>query len=142
MAVEMVEAIATESETNEETTEDESGETTEEILPGEMIKMHLLVMIGIPRILDHQPSQRLCLHPTEVRSCWACYKSTPDFISEPLKHASSSKGRPNLDPDSPDSNEDGEAMDDVNDEDAAMMAMMGVTGFGTTKVNSATTPHI
>jgi len=24
-------------------------------------------------------------------------------------------------------------MEDVNDEDAAMMAMMGVTGFGTTK---------
>lgn len=24
-------------------------------------------------------------------------------------------------------------MDDVNDDDAAMMAMMGVTGFGTTK---------
>ena len=30
-------------------------------------------------------------------------------------------------------------MDDVNDDDAAMMAMMGVTGFGTTKVNSPTT---
>jgi len=33
-------------------------------------------------------------------------------------------------------------MDDVNDEDAAMMAMMGVTGFGTTKVNSATISQI
>lgn len=70
MTVEMVEAIviATESETNEETTEDENGETTEEILLGEMTKMHLLVMIGIPRILDHQPSQRVYLHPTGVRS--------------------------------------------------------------------------
>ena len=68
MAVEMVEAIATESETNEETTGDENGETTEEILPGEMIKMHLLVMIGIPRILDHQPSQTVGLYPTGVRS--------------------------------------------------------------------------
>jgi hypothetical protein len=68
MTVEMVEVIATESETNEETTEDEKGEMTEEILPGEMIKIHLLVMIGIPRIHDHQPSQRVCLHPTGVRS--------------------------------------------------------------------------
>ena len=68
MAVETVEAIATESEINEETTEDENGETTKEILPGEMTKMDLLVMIGIPRILDSQPSQRVCLHPTRVRS--------------------------------------------------------------------------
>lgn len=30
--------------------------------------------------------------------------------------------------------EEGEAMDATNDEDAAMMAMMGLTGFGTTKV--------
>jgi hypothetical protein len=33
-------------------------------------------------------------------------------------------------------------MDDVNDDDAAMMAMMGVTGFGTTKVNSAANSQI
>jgi len=33
-------------------------------------------------------------------------------------------------------------MNDVNDEDAAMMAMMGVTGFGTTKVNSSTISRI
>jgi len=26
-------------------------------------------------------------------------------------------------------------MEDINDDDAAMMAMMGVTGFGSTKVN-------
>jgi len=61
----MVEEIATESETNEETTEDENGETTEEILPGGMTKVPLLVMIGI---LDHQPRQMVCLHLTGVRS--------------------------------------------------------------------------
>ena len=31
--------------------------------------------------------------------------------------------------------EEGEAMDATNDDDAAMMAMMGLTGFGTTKVS-------
>ena len=32
--------------------------------------------------------------------------------------------------------EDGEEMDATNDDDAAMMAMMGLTGFGTTKVRA------
>jgi hypothetical protein len=31
--------------------------------------------------------------------------------------------------------EDGEAMDDINDEDDAMSAMMGLSGFGTTKAS-------
>lgn len=40
-----------------------------------------------------------------------------------------------MDPDAPDEgNEEGEEMDAVNDDDAAMMAMMGMTGFGSTKV--------
>ncbi|KAG6874058.1 hypothetical protein C0995_006915 [Termitomyces sp. Mi166 len=39
--------------------------------------------------------------------------------------------RPNLDPDAPD--EEGEAMDAENTDDAAMMAAMGLTGFGSTK---------
>ena len=30
--------------------------------------------------------------------------------------------------------EEGEAMDDTNQDDEAMMAMMGLSGFGTTKV--------
>lgn len=30
--------------------------------------------------------------------------------------------------------EEGEAMDATNEDDAVMMAMMGLTGFGTTKV--------
>ena len=30
--------------------------------------------------------------------------------------------------------EEGEAMDATNEDDAAMMAMMGLSGFGTTKV--------
>ena len=30
--------------------------------------------------------------------------------------------------------EEGEAMDATNDDDAALMAMMGLTGFGSTKV--------
>lgn len=34
-----------------------------------------------------------------------------------------------------DGQEEGEAPDDMNEDDAAMMAMMGVAGFGSTKVN-------
>lgn len=34
--------------------------------------------------------------------------------------------------------EEGEAMDDTNDDDAAMMAMMGMSGFGTTKGKQVT----
>ncbi|KAG6831173.1 hypothetical protein H0H92_012313 [Tricholoma furcatifolium] len=41
--------------------------------------------------------------------------------------------RPNLDPDAPD---EGDAMDAENDDDAAMMAMMGLSGFGSTKGKS------
>ena len=33
--------------------------------------------------------------------------------------------------------EEGEAMDATNDDDAAMMAMMGMSGFGSTKVSLA-----
>jgi U4/U6.U5 tri-snRNP-associated protein 3 len=41
-------------------------------------------------------------------------------------------------PDVPDQPEDGEAMDDiVEDDDEAMMAMMGVSGFGSTKVKKS-----
>lgn len=32
--------------------------------------------------------------------------------------------------------EEGEAMDAVNEDDTAMMAMMGLSGFGTTKVSN------
>ena len=35
-----------------------------------------------------------------------------------------------------DDREEGEEMDATNEDDAAMMAMMGMSGFGTTKVNS------
>jgi hypothetical protein len=50
--------------------------------------------------------------------------------------ASTSNGRPNLDPDA----EDGEAMDATNDEDATMMALMGMSSFSTTKVCNAFAP--
>jgi hypothetical protein len=47
------------------------------------------------------------------------------------------KARMNLDPDAPEpGEEEGEAMEAVGDDDAAMMAMMGMSGFGTTKVRS------
>ena len=47
----------------------------------------------------------------------------------------SSQSRPNLDPDAPDlPNEDGEAVDETNDDDAALMALMGLSNFGSTKV--------
>lgn len=56
------------------------------------------------------------------------------YVLEPVK-ASQHSTRLNLDPDAPDHpEEEGEAMDEVNDDDAAMMAMMGVAGFGSTKV--------
>lgn len=45
---------------------------------------------------------------------------------------SSSQRRLNLDPDAP--SEEGEAMDETNVEEEAMMAAMGLAGFGTTKV--------
>ena len=35
-----------------------------------------------------------------------------------------------------DDREEGEEMDATNEDDAAMMAMMGIGGFGTTKVNT------
>lgn len=48
-----------------------------------------------------------------------------------------STSRPNLDPDAPDDmGEDGEEMDVVNEEDAAMASIMGLSGFGTTKVGT------
>lgn len=49
--------------------------------------------------------------------------------------------RPNLDPDAPDDViEEGEEMDATNEDDSAMMAMMGMSGFGTTKVWSHSLP--
>jgi hypothetical protein len=47
-------------------------------------------------------------------------------IAAPQKvvHAQTDAGEP----------EEGEAMEAVNDDDEAMMAMMGMTGFGSTKV--------
>ncbi|CAA7265424.1 unnamed protein product [Cyclocybe aegerita] len=55
--------------------------------------------------------------------------------TQPPKGNSTSSTRPNLDPDAPDHPvEDGEAMDAINEDDAAMMATMGMTGFGSTKV--------
>lgn len=50
-----------------------------------------------------------------------------------------SASRPRQDSEVPiDGAEEGEAMDATNDDDAAMMAMMGMTGFGTTKVSLQT----
>ncbi|KAG6865027.1 hypothetical protein C0991_005573 [Blastosporella zonata] len=51
-------------------------------------------------------------------------KNVSDETGEPIT------SRPNLDPDAPD---EGEVMDAENDDDAAMMAMMGLAGFGSTK---------
>jgi len=51
------------------------------------------------------------------------------------RQAPASNSRPNLDPDAPDDDavEEGEEMDATNDDDSVMMAMMGLSGFGTTK---------
>jgi hypothetical protein len=57
----------------------------------------------------------------------------PEVI--PSKSQPQPPARPNLDPDVPnDDNEEGEEMDVGNDEDAAMMSLMGMAGFGSTKV--------
>ncbi|KAG6868278.1 hypothetical protein C0993_005563 [Termitomyces sp. T159_Od127] len=58
---------------------------------------------------------------------WTCsYNDLIDTASQPVI------SRPNLDPDAPDE-EEGEAMDAENEDDTAMMALMGLTGFGSTK---------
>lgn len=50
------------------------------------------------------------------------------------KQIYSQSPRPNADPGTPKSlDEDGEAMEEENDDDAAMIAMVGVAGFGSTK---------
>jgi hypothetical protein len=43
--------------------------------------------------------------------------------------------RPNMDPDAPEPGEEDEGMEAEGGDDAAMMAMMGMSGFGTTKVS-------
>jgi hypothetical protein len=53
-----------------------------------------------------------------------CVRSYLAISSIPSPHADVDAGEP----------EEGEAMETVNDEDEAMMAMMGLTGFGSTKV--------
>ncbi|KAF8955469.1 hypothetical protein BDZ97DRAFT_1764869, partial [Flammula alnicola] len=123
MTVEMDEVIGIETETeiDDRTTEGEA--TMFEILEETReTGTHLAVMIETLA----RTSQRVVKYP----------HLGPHLIPVELpKTTSSSSSRPNLDPDAPDHpNDDGEAMDEVNeDEDAAMMAMMGVTGFGTTK---------
>lgn len=83
----------------------------------------------------HAPSKpeavstgRIYLHFTHLLSFQPVFSDSP-------KATLSLQSRPELDPDAPDpSNEDGEAMDDTNDDDAAMMAIMGLSNFGSTKV--------
>jgi len=53
---------------------------------------------------------------------------------EPSKSSATASAHPSVDPKTPEHiQEDGEAMDDINDEDPVMMAAMGLTGFGSTK---------
>lgn len=59
-----------------------------------------------------------------------------NYCIDTIKRTTPSSARPQLDPDASDHHEDGEAKDDVqDDDDAVMMAMMGLGGFGTTKVH-------
>ena len=54
----------------------------------------------------------------------------------PLGTPEPSGSRPRQDSEAPvDGVEEGEAMDATNDDDAAMMAMMGMSGFGSTKAS-------
>jgi hypothetical protein len=49
-----------------------------------------------------------------------------------LENAPATSSKPNLDPDA--ASEEGEEMDLTNGDDEAMMAAMGLVGFGSTKV--------
>ena len=65
---------------------------------------------------------------------WSCARRA--HADRPLGTPEPSGSRPRQDSEAPaDGVEEGEAMDATNDDDAAMMAMMGLTGFGTTKVS-------
>lgn len=64
------------------------------------------------------------------------YGFYPDGIIGTPEHEPSGS-RPRQDSEMPpEGAEEGETMDATNDDDAAMMAMMGLTGFGTTKVST------
>lgn len=57
-------------------------------------------------------------------------------MKDKQKDSATSSVRPSVDPITPDyAHEDGEAMDDVKDDEGAMMAAMGLSGFGSTKVS-------
>ena len=70
------------------------------------------------------------MHTITVRSCRAApvSRDTPDTRSRHASELPTEDG------------EEGEAMDATNDDDAAMMAMMGMSGFGTTKVRASSVP--
>lgn len=52
-----------------------------------------------------------------------------------ISSAPSASSRPNLDPDArDDAGEEGEEMDMINEDDAALASIMGLSSFGTTKV--------
>ncbi|KAF9477365.1 hypothetical protein BDN70DRAFT_881267 [Pholiota conissans] len=57
----------------------------------------------------------------------------PSSQADLLKNPSLASPHPNVDMVTLNSNENGEAMEEDNDEDDAMMTMMGVAGFGSTK---------
>ncbi|KAG1905933.1 uncharacterized protein F5891DRAFT_1138833 [Suillus fuscotomentosus] len=69
-------------------------------------------------------SERVLEKPSQAR--------TPPPVPSADAGPSSSQKRPNLDPDAL-SEEEGEAMDAANADEEAMMAAMGLQGFGTTK---------
>ena len=59
----------------------------------------------------------------------------PTSLEDQQKGSATSSVRPSVDPNTPDHvHEDGEAMEDVNGDEAGMMAAMGLSGFGSTKV--------
>ncbi|KAJ7751987.1 hypothetical protein B0H16DRAFT_1547004 [Mycena metata] len=81
------------------------------------------------RDYDHRPRRDGSPRPRSPVAAPREPEKPPPERDAPRAEAGPSK-RPNLDPDAPDDgNEEGEEMDD----DAGMMAMMGMSGFGTTK---------
>lgn len=80
---------------------------------------------------NRKVQQHTHIHPfdlslTDIDTMWPRHFTAQSSIAAPQKvvHAQTDAGEP----------EEGEAMEAVNDDDEAMMAMMGMTGFGSTKV--------
>ncbi|CAK5277459.1 unnamed protein product [Mycena citricolor] len=111
------------------TTADQTAEkrdmTIEEMVPVAERTRATMMIVLIP---EEKPNRAILGH-----GALAPFETRNELLLHPLILVSPPSKRPNLDPDAPDDpmldGEEGEEMDD----DAGMMAMMGMAGFGSTK---------